>query len=150
MVIYDLICDSSHTFEGWFKDASDFESQQSSSMILCPFCDSELVTKKLAAPKLSRKSNSVPQQQQVATGDRTAEAFAQLQDMLGRVHTFIEKNFEDVGNRFAEEALSIHRGEREDENIRGTASVEELKQLAEEGVTSMTLPPKPINKKKLN
>lgn len=149
MVIYDLICDASHTFEGWFKNAEDFESQQSQSMILCPFCDSELVSKKLAAPKLSRKTNSIPQQQ-VATGDRTAEAFAQLQDMLGRVHAFIEKNFEDVGNRFAAEALSIHRGEREDDNIRGTASVEELKELAEEGVTAMTLPPKPVSKKKLN
>ncbi len=150
MVIYDLICDASHTFEGWFKNAEDFDAQVTSGMVTCPFCESEMVSKKLAAPKLSRKSNSAPAPQEVAIGNGSAEAYSQLQEMLGKVHKFVETNFEDVGNKFAEEALSIHRGEKDKENIRGTATPDEIKELAEEGVTAVPLPPKPVNKKKLN
>lgn len=147
MVIYDLICDSNHAFEGWFKGADDFSHQLAQGLVACPVCDSQAVTKKIAAPKISR--GAAPQAH-IAAGGGSAEAFSKLQDMLGRVHEFIEKNFEDVGNRFAEEALSIHRGEREEGNIRGIASQEELEELAEEGISAMRLPPKPINKKKLN
>jgi hypothetical protein len=43
--------------------------------------------------------------------------------MLTKVHEFIDSNFEDVGNKFADEALRMHRGEKELNNIRGTASV---------------------------
>lgn len=150
MVIYDLVCNSNHGFEGWFKNAEDFEAQQLNGMLCCPFCDSELVSKKPAAPKVSRKSNSAPVKQDVAISGGSAEAYAKLQSMLGQVHDFIDNNFEDVGNRFAEEALNIHHDEREEKNIRGTASLEELKELAEEGVTALPLPPKPVNKKKLN
>lgn len=150
MVIYDLICDSSHTFEGWFSNAEDFNRQLDAGMINCPFCESELISKKVAAPKLHRKSNSANPKQEVIAGNGSAQAYTQLQEMLGKVHKFVEKNFEDVGNRFAEEALSIHRGEKEEENIRGTATQDELKELAEEGVSAVPLPPKPVNKKKLN
>lgn len=150
MVIYDLICDASHTFEGWFKGAEDFDTQLASGLLSCPFCRSELVTKKLAAPKLSRKSNSVSAGQEVAIGNGSPQAYAQLQEMLGQVHKFVDGNFQDVGNKFAQEALSIHRGEKDKENIRGTATSDEIKELAEEGVSAVPLPPKPVDKKKLN
>ena len=44
----------------------------------------------------------------------------------------------------------MHKGEKEVGNIRGTASSDELKELAEEGVNALPLPAKPIDKKKLN
>jgi len=149
MVIYDLICDNSHDFEGWFKNVADFEQQQATGMLSCPFCESLSVTRKLTAPNVSRKSNSAPVKQEVAIGG-SAEAYTKLQSMLGKMHEFIDNNFEDVGNRFAEEALNIHKGDREKQNIKGTASKEEIKQLADEGVTALPIPPKPIDKKKLN
>jgi len=150
MVIYDLICDAGHSFEGWFKNAGDFDTQLASGMVMCPFCESSMVSKKLAAPKVGRKSNSVASCQQLAIGNGSADTYSQLQDMLSHVHNFIDDNFKDVGNRFAEEALSFHRGEKEEESIRGTATSDELRELSEEGVTAVPLPPKPVNKKKLN
>jgi hypothetical protein len=159
MVIYDLICDSLHEFEGWFKNPEDFTNQHSSGVLHCPICESIEVSKKATAPKLARKSNSSMAGQPKVNNVPAAvanlntnglEAYGRLQSMLSKVHTFIDANFEDVGNKFASEALSMHRGEKEESNIRGTASTEQLKRLAEEGVTALPMPAKPVNKKKLN
>jgi len=153
MVIYDLICDLEHEFEGWFKNSDDLGSQQASGLLTCPFCASAKVSKKLAAPKVTRKSNALatkPKQSVAVSDGGSSEAYRQLQTMLGEVDRFIESNFEDVGNRFADEAMSMHRGEKEANNIRGIASQEQLKELAKEGITALPLPPKPVDKKKLN
>ncbi|MFT6034221.1 MAG: hypothetical protein ACI854_002765 [Arenicella sp.] len=158
MVIYDLICDSRHEFEGWFNSADDLASQQQKEILRCPICDSLEVSKKAAAPKLVRKSNStaISDSSQRPSGPvanlnaSSAEAYSKLQSMLTKVHKFIDSNFEDVGNKFADEALSMHRGEKELNNIRGTASADQLKDLADEGITALPLPAKPVDKKKLN
>lgn len=157
MVIYDLICDARHEFEGWFKNADDLVAQQENGLLGCPICGSLDVSKKVAAPKLTKKSNSVGRTQvndvpEAVTNlnSGSPEAYNQLQSMLAGVHKFIDSNFEDVGNKFAKEALSMHRGEKEVSNIRGTASTEQLKGLAAEGVTALPLPAKPVDKKKLN
>lgn len=173
MVIYDLQCEHHHEFEGWFKNADELEHQQATGLLVCPVCESANVKKKVTAAKLGRKSNSssastarelVQAPQSVATGsvadgskgpkgsagNAGMPSYQQLQKMLGQVHKFIDSNFTDVGNRFADEALKIHRGEKEAENIRGTASKSELKELADEGVSALPLPPKPVDKGKLN
>ncbi|MFT5572901.1 MAG: hypothetical protein ACI9FR_001825 [Cryomorphaceae bacterium] len=160
MVIYDLICDAGHEFEGWFRNVDDLVSQQGAGILCCPYCDTKMVSKKLTAPKLGLKSNStkalVPQQETQAStstavsGGGSPQAYNKLQRMLGEVHKFIETNFEDVGNRFTDEAISMHRGEKDAGNIRGTASAKQLKELEQEGVMAVPLPEKPIDKKKLN
>ena len=159
MVIYDLICDSLHEFEGWFKNSDDLESQQQAEILRCPVCESLAITKKVSVPKIVQKSYSKPSdraQAQNTTGQianlnaHSAEAYTKVQSMLSKVHKFIESNFEDVGNKFADQALSMHRGETETTNIRGTATSDQLKGLAEEGVAALPLPTKPVDKNKLN
>ena len=160
MVIYDLICDLRHQFEGWFSNSEDFAAQQKSAMLSCPVCGSLDITKKLATPKVGRKSNATaigsnevvkPSSQVLGSvNPGEAERYTKMQNMLLKMHDFIDSNFEDVGNKFASEALSMHKGEKEVGNIRGTASSDELKELAEEGVSALPLPAKPIDKKKLN
>lgn len=158
MLIYDLICDSQHKFEGWFRNSDDLLSQQERAILRCPVCDSAHVIKKLAAPNISKKSSSAAMGQKPSGGQlRTleankgsAKAYSEMQNVLNKVHSFIDSNFEDVGNEFASEALSMHKGEKEAVNIRGTASAKELKDLAREGVTALPLPMKPGDKTKLN
>jgi len=172
MVIYDLVCQSGHEFEGWFRNADELVSQQESKMLTCPFCDTDSVTKKVTASKVFKKSNASQALQSVAANvgggsgvggsgeeflndavdsdELSKEHFGKLQKMLGKVHDYVDRNFEDVGNRFAEEALSIHKGEKQATNIRGTASQSEIKELAEEGVKALPLPSKPVAKKDLN
>ena len=162
MVIYDLVCQSGHEFEGWFRNAEELVSQQESKILTCPFCNTASVTKKVTASKVARKSNSSQALQSVATNvgsslsnqadslGMSEERFGKLQTMLGKVHDYVDKNFDDVGNRFAEEALSIHKGEKESTNIRGTATQSEINELEMEGVVALPLPAKPIAKKDLN
>jgi len=56
------------------------------------------------------------------------------------LHEFLERNFDDVGDRFAREALRIHRGEEDRRNIRGITSKEEEETLREEGVQFLKVP----------
>ena len=168
MIIYDLACEYEHAFEGWFKNADDMLDQQKSGLLTCPFCGSSNISKKVAAPKVSRKSNTVTSvkpneagqisgkvtkgvaSENVVTAEASAAKFAKLQNMLGKVHDYVDQNFQDVGNRFAEEAISMHKGETEEKNIKGTVSKEQMEELVEEGVEAVALPPKPIDKKKIN
>ncbi len=59
---------------------------------------------------------------------------------LQLLHNFIDKNFDDVGNKFAEIALKIHYGEEEKRNIRGTTTSQEEDCLKEEGVQFFKIP----------
>jgi len=162
MIIYDLVCEFEHGFEGWFKNREDMLEQQKSGLLTCPYCDSSNISKKVVAPKVSRKSNAItlkPNQARQIEGtqksvsvvtDTSAEKFAELQRMLAKVHDYVDDNFQDVGTRFAEQAISMHKGEIEEEPIRGTVNKEQIEELANEGVAAVALPPKPIDKKKLN
>lgn len=153
MIIYDLICDAGHGFEGWFKNAEDLTQQRSQGLLSCPFCDSLQVEKKLTAAKVTRKSNSAggDSTREVAVGNQQSpQQFAEVQKMLHKMHNYIDSNFEDVGNQFSQEAISIQRGDREAANIRGTANKDQLREMADEGVQVLPIPPRPINKNKLN
>ena len=168
MVIYDLVCDSFHEFEGWFKNPQDMKMQKEDGLLACPICESLQISKRVTGCKVGKKSNSyslasvtAATRQEMAFSSNASksggmaesdspEKFAQLQKMLGEVHRYIKNNFKDVGNRFAEEAISIHRGEKEAENICGTASPDQIKEMAVEGVEAVALPPKPIDKEKIN
>lgn len=172
MIIYDLSCEFDHAFEGWFENSDDMRQQQKDGLLTCPYCDSSNIRKKVAAPKISPKSNSSKAITQTVTAndagqirgkvvkhlpakdivsvEGSAAKFAELQRMLGKVHDYVDANFQDVGTRFTEEAISIHNGETEAKNIKGTVTEKQMDQLVEEGVPAVALPPKPIDKKKLN
>ncbi len=62
------------------------------------------------------------------------------QQALQLIHEYVDKHFEDVGAKFAQEALKIHHGEEEKRNIRGTATTEEEVILKEEGVQFLKVP----------
>ena len=53
MIKYQLICDQTHEFEGWFGDSVAFESQQVSGFLTCPVCGSADVRRALMAPNLA-------------------------------------------------------------------------------------------------
>lgn len=56
------------------------------------------------------------------------------------VRTYVEKNCDDVGDKFAEEARKIHYGETESRGIYGNATSEEAHELIDEGIELMPLP----------
>lgn len=156
MVIYDLVCENNHGFEGWFKDAQDYAAQLGSGLISCPACDSAEVKRKLSSinigsPKSTNKDNHT--QKSIVTSDDSVtkqdESHADLPlrftttaEQAEVIRGFVEKNFEDVGSDFSEEVRKIHYGESTERGIRGHATAEEVADLEEEGIQTFALPAK--------
>ena len=131
MIVYNLRCKNRHEFEGWFKDSAAFDAQAKSGRLLCPVCDTRKVEKAIMAPAVSGAKKST------ATVD---EAKKMRQFMTG-LRKYVQENADYVGPKFAEEARKIHYGESEDRHIYGEATLEEAKELVEEGVDVAPLPP---------
>ena len=53
MIKYQLICDLSHEFEGWFQTSDAFDIQNKSGLITCPVCGSATVRRALMTPNLA-------------------------------------------------------------------------------------------------
>jgi hypothetical protein len=169
MKVLNLQCGGMHTFEGWFGSEEDYQSQRERGLVACPLCADTEVRKLPSAPRLNlgatepRQSKPVSQESSSATTDAvtpstnlparpTAETVASslaqvhpetaemVQEAWMKMVKHVIANTEDVGQNFAEEARKIHYGESEERNIRGQASVEETKDLLEEGIDVLPLP----------
>ncbi len=139
MVIYDLKCDNGHSFEGWFSGPENYEEQLSGDLIACPVCNSTTVTKLPHACAVHTKHEEppTPPARRPAAATPTPEQF---REALVRVHHYIQKNYEDVGPRFAEEARRIHDGDTDERPIHGTATPEERESLDDDQIPYMMLP----------
>ena len=59
MIKYQLICDLTHEFEGWFQTGAAFDTQNEAGLVTSPVCNSvdvrrALMTPNLASPKRRR------------------------------------------------------------------------------------------------
>jgi hypothetical protein len=128
MILFDLRCKDGHAFEAWFRDSAAYDDQVAAGDLACPVCGSAEVTKALMAPAV----NSRPK----IDGAQAAEAMR----LWRKVQNHIEKNFDHVGPRFAEEARKIHHGEAEKRSIYGEATKTEAKELRDEGIEVSQMP----------
>lgn len=133
MKVLNLRCEHSHTFEGWFASAEDFESQCARGLVECPMCGSTAITKGLSAPRLNLGAAREPEAPKAAPSADTPEArwMRAVREVLART--------EDVGDRFVDEARRMHYGETEERGIRGQASPEQAEALLDEGIVVMPL-----------
>ena len=139
--VFDLQCDHSHVFEGWFGSHEDYDAQQARGLVTCPVCGSSTITKRLSAPRLNVAHLHAPAAQPpVPAGASDAEKMAALQAAVMCQVRALVRSTENVGPRFAEEARRIHEGDADDRPIRGTATVEEREALAEDGIDVMAVP----------
>ena len=132
MIIYDVKCENGHKFEGWFKDRQAFLSQNAQQLICCPVCNSSQVEIAPSSITIMGKDSKMSAKQE----DREITPVQALQ----MLHQYIENNFEDVGNKFAEVAVKIHEGDEEKRNIRGTTTPQEETSLKEEGISFVKIP----------
>ena len=63
-----------------------------------------------------------------------------MAEFTEKVAEYVEKNYEDVGSDFTKQALKMHYGVQEHQNIRGSTTKEDDKVLAKEGVPVLKLP----------
>lgn len=143
MKVFNLACEHGHLFEGWFASHEAFEEQQNKGLVVCPFCESNVISRQLSAPRLNlsgatHKSSAIVESSGVHPGNE--QAFnASAAQMLEMMRSFIAKT-EDVGKQFAEEARKIHYGEAPERSIRGQATDQEREALREDGIETYALP----------
>lgn len=137
MIVFDLKCSCGCQFEGWFESRSDFDRQIQVNMIACPHCGSVEIHKILSPVAIHA---GVPDTAGQPVNDREEmDADAALK-ILREVQDYVEKNFDDVGSRLAEESLKIHYGVSRSRNIRGVATADEEKMLLAEGIELLKIP----------
>ncbi|MEZ5650611.1 MAG: DUF1178 family protein [Burkholderiaceae bacterium] len=141
MKVFNLECEHGHAFEGWFASTEAFDQQARDGLLGCPLCDSTKVRRLPSAPRLNLSAGQqgapAPDPQRQPMAQPTA---AQLQTMWLKMVDHIQKHTEDVGERFAEEARRIHYRESPERGIRGQATAEDARALADEGIEVMAFP----------
>jgi len=146
MIVFDLQCRSGgHRFEGWFGSSEDFENQQQRGLVSCPECGSIDVGKAVMAPNVGRKGNQAAaklpaSQETVSNGPPLPPEAVKMMKQLAKMQAEALKDSKWVGEKFAEDARAMHYGEREMENIHGQATLQEAKELHEEGIGVAPLP----------
>jgi hypothetical protein len=126
LIAYDLQCTNGHTFEGWFEDRNTYLDQQKKGLISCPVCNDTYVD--VIPARFAIKSSPAAGPRQLSDEEVVLEKISK------EAVEYVEKNFDDVGCKFAKEALKIHYGAAEPRNIRGVSTKEEEKTLEKEGV----------------
>ena len=121
MIVFDLQCNQGHDFEGWFDSLEDLESQRKRKLLTCPVCGSG---------KVRRVPSSFGMAKKRSESDHEVSARLLSQAM----YRHLRDNFEDMGARFASEALKIHYGVSPSRNIRGVSTSQEEDMLKQEGV----------------
>ena len=133
MIKYLLKCNKKHEFESWFSESKEYEKLKKKNLIECIFCKSKNVNKSIMSPN-------------VVVKDKTAEnkfdgkEFNRIKKDLIKIKKFVEKNFKFVGDKFPKEAREIYYDNKQNKNIYGTATLEERKELEEEGIDLVSIP----------
>ena len=135
MIKYKLKCKNCElTFDSWFASSLEYEKLKRKKLISCHVCDSIKVEKTLMAPKMLNRGFK----------DKSIKEFKKFKNInkkLKEYQKFIKNNFEDVGDKFAYEARSIHYNNKKNKKgIFGTASKEEIKELKDEGINTEIIP----------
>ena len=150
MICYRLRCADGHQFEGWYKDSATFSRLREAGMLSCAECGMAAVDQAPMAPAIVGRAPErtalqapAPEAAPVQTS-ATAQTPPVLPDVvlssLREVRRTIEENCENVGNRFADEAMRIHYGEAPERGIYGEMSQTQRDELEAEGVAFHNVP----------
>ena len=145
MIVFDLCCDGGHRFEGWFASSSEFDRQCGRSLVSCPQCGSVAVEKAPMAPAVPRKGNQLPlpstprKEKHVARGPLPPE-LAEAMAKLAQAQAKALENSRWVGEAFADDSRAMHYGDRDPTPVHGQATIEEARELLDEGIAIAPLP----------
>ena len=134
MIRYNLKCSNNHEFESWFADSTEFEKLNKKKLLECIYCPSKKIKKSIMAPMLSvaKKNNE--------SEKKIDKAFKDNKDNLMKIRSYIEKNFEFVGQKFSKKVREVYYDKKNNNKIYGTTTLKERKELAEEGIDLISIP----------
>ena len=135
MIKYKLICKNCDaSFDSWFASSGEYEKLKKMKHINCHECNSLKVEKSLMSPNVL---NSKKQDFKIAKNKK----YIKVRNKIKEYQKFIKNNFDYVGKNFAYEARSIHYNDsKKTKGIYGNATLEEVKELKEEGIETETIP----------
>ena len=131
MIKYNLTCKCNCTFDSWFASSEEFGRLMKKKLITCIECDSNNVNKSIMSPNISssKKTNNMDYKFQ-----------KNIKKKIIEYQKFIKENCKYVGDKFAQEARSIHYDKKTSKSIYGKATPEETAELLDEGIDVTTIP----------
>jgi hypothetical protein len=137
MIKYNLECSCGETFESWFQNSSEYEKLLKKNLINCYVCgSSKTVKKSIMAPSVATSKTSLTQKDP----EQKKEFLKNVKSKIRELNDYVAKNAEYVGEKFVSEVRSIHYDKKQKRNIYGNATLEETKELQEEGIDVATIP----------
>lgn len=124
-VVYDLLCENGHKEESTFPNFDTYQRLKANGLLMCGRCNAP-AEKLMPAPAivgLRGKSQN--------GAKRGSEEFDEA---------FIRSNFEHVGGKFTNTARGIADGSQPVRPIWGHATLEEARELADEGHPIIEVP----------
>ena len=137
MIKYNLECSCGETFESWFQNSNEYEKLLKKNLINCYVCgSSKTVKKRIMAPSIATSKTSVAEKDV----EQKKEFLKNVKSKIKELNDYVAKNAEYVGDKFVSEVRSIHYDKKKKRNIYGNATLEETKELQEEGIEVATIP----------
>ena len=133
MIKYQLKCECGKEFESWFSSSKEFDRLEKKNLLSCICGVSKKISKQIMAPQVVSRKNETNDNQQ-------KKIYQNVQKKLTELRQYVEKNAEYVGDNFASEVRSIHYDKKNVRNIYGKTSLEEHKELIEEGIEINSIP----------
>ena len=135
MIKYKLICKNcDNSFDSWFASSREYEKLKRLKHINCHNCNSLKIEKTLMSPNILNSKK-------VKYSIDKNEKYIKVKNKIKEYQRFIKNNFEYVGENFAYEARSIHYNDKKkSKGIYGNATIEEVKELKEEGIDTEVIP----------
>ena len=136
MIKYKLTCkDCDLKFDSWFSSSKEFDKLKRMNLINCIRCSSQEVKKTLMSPMVL--NNLIKE----TTEDTNQKKIKKFRNKIKEYQKFIKNNFEYVGENFAYEARYIHYNtKKKSKGIYGKVTVEEARELKEEGIDTEIIP----------
>ena len=134
MIKYNLKCENDHEFESWFSNSNEFEKLNRRKLLECIYCNSKKIKKSIMSPMVSAvrdKNSKFKKMQEILKNDRKS---------LIEIRKYIEKNFEYVGENFSKKVREIYYDKKSKKVIYGRTTLDERKELEEEGINLLTIP----------
>ena len=137
MIKYNLECSCGESFESWFQSSNEYEKLLKKNLINCYVCGStKTVKKSIMAPSVATSKTSATQK----NTEQKKEFLKNVKSKIKELNDYVAKNAEYVGDKFVSEVRSIHYDKKQKRNIYGNATLEETKELQEEGIDVATIP----------
>ena len=135
MIKYNLICKNcKNSFNSWFSSSAEFEKLKKNKHLNCYKCNSINIEKSLMSPNILSSKNTDAQMM-------LSKEESKIRKKIREYKKFIKKNFNYVGENFAQEVRSIKYNKKEKtKGIYDKASFDEISELKEEGIDTDIIP----------